>query len=63
MVNLVEAYIEFLQNFHELERPLMPKFNISAYTESEYVGAVDELIREYEFVDDLSITEHFLKGD
>ena len=63
MIDLVEAYIEFLQNFQELERPLMPKFNVSAYTESEYVGAVEDVMREYEFIDDLSVTEHFLKGD
>ena len=63
MINLVEAYIEFLQNSQGIDRPLMPKFNISAYTESEYVDAVNELLRDYELVDDLSITEHFLKGD
>ena len=63
MIDLVEAYIEFLQNFTELERPLMPKFNVSAYTESEYVSAVEDVLRDYEYIDDLSITEHFLKGD
>ena len=63
MIDLVEAYIEFLQNFTELERPLMPKFNVSAYTESEYVSAVEYVMRDYERIDDLGITEHFLKGD
>ena len=63
MNEFVDAYIEFLQNFTELELPVMPKFNLSAYTESEYLYAVEETIKDYEFIDDLSITEHFLKGD
>ena len=63
MNDYIEAYIKFLLNFKELERPPMPKFDISAYTESEYVGAINEVVRDYEFIDDLSITEHFLKGE
>ena len=63
MIDLVEAYIEFLQNFTELERPLMPKFNVSAYTESEYVSAIEDVMRDYDRIDDLGVSEHFLKGD
>ena len=63
MNEFVEAYIEFLQNFSELDRPIMPKFNVYAYTESEYINAVEDTMRDYEFIDDLSITEHFLKGE
>lgn len=63
MIEFVNAYIEFLQNFAEVERPLMPKFDVSAYTESEYVTAINDVMREYEYIDDLGVTEHFLKGD
>jgi len=63
MNEFVDAYIEFLQNFRELERPIMPKFDVSAYTESEYVTAISNTMREYENIDDLGVTEHFLKGD
>ena len=63
MNEFVDAYIEFLQNFTELERPIMPKFDVSAYTESEYVTAISNTMREYENIDDLGVTEHFLKGD
>ena len=63
MKKINDAYIKFLLYFNELERPPMPKFDVFAYTESEYVSAIDEIIRDYEFVDDLSITEHFLKGE
>ena len=63
MNKLVDAYIEFLLNSRELVRPAMPKFNVSAYTESEYVSAVEYVMRDYERIDDLGITEHFLKGD
>ena len=63
MNDYVEAYIEFLARFNEVDRPLMPKFNTFAYTESEYVTAVNELMQDYEYIDDLGVTEHFLKGD
>jgi len=63
MFEFVNAYIEFLRDFKQLNRPEMPKFNVSAYTESEYLNAINEINLNYEFVDDLSITEHFLKGD
>ena len=61
MNEFVNAYIEFLLNSRELVRPEMPKFNKLAYTESEYIHAINEINRDYEFIDDLSITEHFLK--
>lgn len=63
MNDYVQAYIEFLQDFNELERPVMPKFNEFAYTESEYVNAINEINKDYEFIDDFGVTEHFLKGD
>ena len=63
MNKLVDAYIEFLQNSRELVRPVMPKFNVFAYTESEYENAINEINLDYEFIDDLSVTEHFLKGE
>jgi hypothetical protein len=63
MNEFVNAYIEFLQISKEFIKPLMPKFNVSAYTESEYVKAINEINLDYEFIDDLTVTEHFLKGD
>lgn len=63
MNEFVEAYIEFLHNFKDLERPILPKFNVSAYTESEYVTAVNNIMQDYEYIDDLGVTEYFLKGD
>ena len=63
MNEIVDAYIKFLLNSRELIRPAMPKFDVSAYTESEYVTAINDVMREYEYIDDLGVTEHFLKGD
>ena len=63
MNDYVEAYIIFLLNSRELVRPVMPKFNISAYTENEYVTAINEIVKDYEFVDDMEVLEHFLKGE
>ena len=63
MNDYVEAYIVFLLNSRELVRPVMPKFNVSAYTENEYVTAINEIVKDYEFVDDMEVLEHFLKGE
>ena len=52
MFEFIDAYIEFLHGFKELNRPEMPKFDVFAYTESEYVTAINDVMREYEYIDD-----------
>lgn len=63
MNNLVQAYIDFLIEFKPVEKPIMPKFNVSEYTDSEYQIAIEELMSDYQFVDDLDCSLRFLKGD
>ena len=63
MSEINDAYIEFLLKFRELERPLMPKFDVFAYTDSEYLNAIKDVENLFSLVDDLSVTERFLKGD
>ena len=62
MNDIVNAYIDFLLNFKELQRPLMPKFNKFAYTENEYLEVINLLDVDYNGVDDLQATIDFLKG-
>ena len=63
MNNLVWAYIDFLMEFNPKEKPTMPKFNFFEYTESEYMNVVDEVMSDYQFVDDLDCSIRFLKGE
>ena len=63
MLEEVEAYIEYLQNFGEVNKPIMPKFNVSAYTESEYQSAIYSVMQDYEKIDDVWLTIKHLKGE
>lgn len=63
MYDLVEAYVEFLLGMKEFEKPEMPKFDVSAYTESEYLSVMEFIENDYKYLDDLRLTESFLKGD
>ena len=40
MNEFVEAYIEFLLGFNYKELPVMPNFDISAYTDNEYINSI-----------------------
>ena len=56
-------YIEYLENFREVNRPKMPKFDIDAYTDNEYQKAIFEINSEFDKFDDLAVYEEFLKGE
>jgi len=49
--------------FGELTRPQMPKIDHSAYSDSEYKNAINDVMKDYENVDDFDITIKFLKGE
>ena len=59
----INEYIKYLFNFGEVEKPLMPKFNLMAYTDNEYLSAIEDVMQDYDFVDDESVTIRYLKGD
>ena len=61
---LAKHYSEFLQDFEiETKRPTMPTFKTKAYNEYEYISLMQELNQIFDLVDDLHITEKFLKGE
>ena len=62
MNEIAEAYIKFLSCFKTVNKPLMPKFDVHAYTESEYLNAIYSINKELEKIDDLNLTIQFLKG-
>ena len=58
----IEEYAKYLLNFGCVNKPLMPKFNVSAYTESEYLSVVFEWQKLFNF-DEENITVKYLKGE
>ena len=63
MEEQVNAYIEFLARFGVVQKPDMPKFDVSAYTENEYVRAINSIEQDFEFADSINLTEQYLKGE
>lgn len=63
MEEQVNAYIEYLHRFGIVQKPVMPKFDVSAYTENEYVRAINTIEKDFEFDDCVSLTEQYLKGE
>lgn len=59
----VREYVQYLCRLLEISKPLMPKFDLTAYTDNEYLSAISSVQNDYEAVDDLWLTLEFLKGD
>lgn len=57
------AYIEYLERFAEITKPEMPTFNHSAYTDNEYISAINSVMEDYENIFDFDITLKYLKED
>lgn len=57
------AYIEYLQQIKQVNKPKMPKFDERAYTENEYVKAINRIENDFKFVDSIAVTERYLKGE
>ncbi len=59
----IREYIAFLSKFTALDKPKMPKFDLDAYTDNEYLNAIDSIMRDYENVDDEYLTIRYIKGE
>ncbi len=59
----INEYIKYLLNFGMVQKPLMPKFNLMAYTDNEYLLAIENIMFEYDLIDDECVTIRYLKGD
>ena len=47
----IKAYETYLLNFGLVEKPQMPNFELSAYTDNEYKQAIFEIMNDFDFVD------------
>lgn len=59
----INGYIEYLSTSKEVEKPTMPYFDISAYTDNEYTSSIYFVMKDYENVDDISVTLKYLRGE
>ena len=59
----IMEYEKYLLNFGEVKKPLMPKFDALAYTDYEYLSAIEIIMAEYYLIDDEYLTIQHLKGD
>lgn len=60
MSELIRKYIEYLSSLKQIDRPKMPKFDLKAYTDSEYTSAINSILADFDVVDDLQTTIKFL---
>ena len=63
MLKEIMEYEKYLLNFDMVKKPKMPKFDIAAYTENEYVNAIKNVVSDFENIEDEHLTIHYLKGD
>ena len=59
----IEAYEKYLLNFGVVERPVFPKFDVLAYTDNEYVYVVEELMNDFNNIDDDYLVLQHLLGE
>ncbi len=58
-----DAYIHYIGTMRDFDKPKMPKFDVSAYTENEYVRAITTIENEFEYTDSFDLTIDYLKGN
>lgn len=59
----INAYIKYLLDFGMVKKPIMPKFDVTAYTDNEYLSAIFQSLRDFDFFDDEYLTVEHLRGD
>ena len=59
----IMEYEKYLLNFGMVKKPEMPKFDVSAYTDNEYLSALFESISAFDLIDDEYLTIKHLKGE
>ena len=63
MFEEINEYELYLLNFRMVNKPAMPNFDVSAYTDSKYMSAVLELEKDFVFEDTLGLIIAHLKGE
>ena len=59
----IMEYQKYLLNFGVVEKPIMPNFNVFAYTDNEYLSDIYKINEEYDQIDDFYLTLRHLRGE
>ena len=59
----IKEYEQYLLNFRVVNKPIMPKFDVLAYTDIEYSSVISELLLDFDKFDDEYLTVERFKGD
>lgn len=59
----IMEYVKYLLNFGMVQKPEMPKFDVNAYTDNEYLSAIFESMNAFDLIDDEQLTIKHLKGE
>ena len=63
MIDEAKAYIEYLSRFRAIDRPQMPKFDVETYTDNEYKVMIHKIEEDFQYIDEVYLTEKYLKGE
>ena len=58
-----EEYAKYFERLNEVCKPLMPSFDISAYTDNEYINEISSIQNDFDRFDDFDLTLKYLKGE
>lgn len=59
----IMEYEKYLFTFGIVEKPIMPKFDLNAYTDNEYLSVILECEEVFGQIDDDYLVVMHLKGD
>lgn len=59
----IREYIDSLVGSVEIKKPFMPKHDLSAYTENEYLREMYRINNDFDKIDDYELYIEYLKGD
>jgi len=59
----IMEYERYLLGFGVVEKPQMPKFDVFAYTDNEYLSAIFDCLNMFDKIDDDYLVMQHLKGD
>lgn len=59
----ISEYEKYLLNFGMVNKPIMPNFDVLAYTDNEYLSAINQLMVDFEKIDDEYLTLQHLRGE
>ena len=58
----IREYIAYLSKSLTFVKPSMPKFDIYAYTDNEYLNAIRSIMRDFDLVND-DLVARYLEGE